>query len=184
IGYDIIERLEKFEQARKTEVEQKIEEKEKEKEIQAKKLREEQELSTLNWIERRITGSLMRINSPGINPNQLYWQEKDTKTATENIKLHSELKGYPVDLISQFFNFAVEKIKLFDPKINLPDKNDIMKIVNEIINEALKRRINVSSAPEDKPSLLDGERYEIASQIAQKIGKLLDKALYSKFKNR
>lgn len=184
IGYDIIERLEKFEQARKTEVEQKIEEKEKEKEIQAKKLREEQELSTLNWIERRITGSLMRINSPGINPNQLYWQEKDTKTATENIKLHSELKGDPVDLISQFFNFAVEKIKLFDPKINLPDKNDIMKIVNEIINEALKRRINVSSAPEDKPSLLDGERYEIASQIAQKIGKLLDKALYSKFKNR
>jgi len=85
IGFDIIKRLEKFEQARKAEVEQKIEAKEKEKEVEAKKIRERQELNTLNWIERRITSSLMRINSPGINPNQLYWQEKDSKTATENI---------------------------------------------------------------------------------------------------
>ncbi|MFX1258752.1 MAG: hypothetical protein ACFFAN_12900, partial [Promethearchaeota archaeon] len=93
IGYDIIQRLENFEESRKLEVEKIIEDKEKDKEKKAKKFRKEQQLSTLNWIERRISSSLMRINSPGINPNQLYWQDKDTKAATENIKLHSELKG-------------------------------------------------------------------------------------------
>ena len=182
IGFDIIKRLEKFEQARKAEVEQKIEAKEKEKEVEAKKIRERQELNTLNWIERRITSSLMRINSPGINPNQLYWQEKDSKTATENIKLHSELKGNSIDLISQFFDFAVEKIKSFDPKINLPDFEKIKKMVRNISTDVLNKRVNEPKTLKDKPDLLDGERYEIASQIAKRIGKLLDKALYSKFK--
>jgi len=182
IGFDIIKRLEKFEQARKAEVEQKIEAKEKEKEVEAKKIRERQELNTLNWIERRITSSLMRINSPGINPNQLYWQEKDSKTATENIKLHSELRGDPIDLISQFFDFAVEKIKTFDPKINLPDFEKIKKMVSNISTDILNKRVNEPKTLKDKPDLLDGERYEIATQIAKRIGKLLDKALYSKFK--
>ena len=181
IGYDIIQRLENFEESRKIEVEKIIEAKEKEKEKKAKKFREEQQLSTLNWIERRITSSLMRINSPGINPNQLYWQEKDTKAATENIKLHSELKGDPFDLISQYFNFAVEKIKTFNPDINLPDIVKIKNIINEISEKVLAKRIKNL---EEKGTLLDGERYEIASQIAQIIGRLLDKALYSKFKNR
>jgi len=182
IGFDIIKRLEKFEQARKAEVEQKIEAKEKEKEVEAKIIRERQELNTLNWIERRITSSLMRINSPGINPNQLYWQAKDSKTATENIKLHSELRGDPIDLISQFFDFAVEKIKTFDPKINLPDFEKIKKIVSNISTDILNKRVNEPKTLKDKPDLLDGERYEIATQIAKRIGKLLDKALYSKFK--
>ncbi|MHA1913556.1 MAG: hypothetical protein ACW986_02340 [Promethearchaeota archaeon] len=179
-GYDIIKRLIKFEQAHKTKIEQNIEEKEKEKEVQAKKLREKQELSTLNWIERRITSSLMRINSPGINPNQLFWQKKDSKTATESIKLHSELKGDPIVLMSEFFNFAVEKIKSFTPKVALPDNERIMNMVSEISKNVLKRRSNMSGREEN--DLLDGERYEIASQISQKIGKVLDKALYSKFK--
>ncbi len=182
IGFDIIKRLEKFEQARKAEVEQKIEAKEKEKEVEAKKIRERQELNTLNWIERRITSSLMRINSPGINPNQLYWQEKDSKTATENIKLHSELRGDPIDLISQFFDFAVEKIKTFDPKIDLPDFEKIKKMVSNMSTDILNKRVNEPKTLKDKPDLLDGERYEIATQIAKRIGKLLDKALYSKFK--
>ena len=180
IGYDIIQRLENFEESRKIEVEKIIEAKEKEKEKKSKKFREEQQLSTLNWIESRITGSLMRINSPGINPNQLYWQEKDTKAATENIKIHSELKGDPIDLIFQYFNFAVEKIKTFNPDINLPDIVKIESIINEISQKVLAKRIK---SLEEKATLLDSERYEIASQIAQIIGRLLDKALYSKFKN-
>jgi hypothetical protein len=184
IGYDIVKRLEKFENIRKKDVTQKIEAKEKEKQVQAKKIREKQELSTLNWIERRITSSLMRINSPGINPNQLYWQEKDSKTATENIKLHSELKGDSIDLICQFFNFAVEKIKSFDPKINLPDVENIRKEVSDISANVLSKRVNDPKSLKDKPDLLDGERYEISSDIAKKIGKLLDKALYSKFKKK
>ncbi len=184
IGYDLVKRLEKVERARKIEVEQKIEEKEKEKEVEAKKIREIQELSTLNWIERRITGSLMRINSPGINPNQLYWQEKDSKTAIENIKLHSELKGDPIDLMSEFFNFAVEKIRSFDPKINLPDYEKIRNMVSKLGVDVLNKRGGINKIPKDKPGLLDGERYEIATQLAKKIGRLLDKALYSKFKKK
>jgi len=184
IGYDIVKRLEKFERARKEDVTQKIEAKEKEKQVQAKKIREKQELSTLNWIERRITSSLMRINSPGINPNQLYWQEKDSKTATEGIKLHSELKGDSIDLICQYFNFAVEKIESFDPKINLPTVENIRKEVSEISANMLSKRVNDPKSLKDKPDLLDGERYEISSIIAKKIGKLLDKALYSRFKKK
>ncbi|MHA2125365.1 MAG: hypothetical protein ACXACO_05975 [Promethearchaeota archaeon] len=184
IGYDILKRIENFELSRKVEVEQKIEAEEKEKEEQAKKLREKQELSTLNWIERRITSSLMRIGSHGINPNQLYWQAKDTKTAIENIKLHSELKGDSIELISQFFNFAVDKIKTFDINIRLPDNDKINKIVRDISITVLEKRVNGKKTLEDKPDLLDGEKYDIATQIAKKIGKLLDKALYSKFKER
>ncbi|MFX1574441.1 MAG: hypothetical protein ACFFB0_17005 [Promethearchaeota archaeon] len=181
IGYDIIQRLENFEESRKIEVEKIIEAKKKEKEEKSKKFREEQQLSTLNWIERRITSSLMRINSPGINPNQLYWQEKDTKAATESIKLHSELKGDPLDLMSQYFNFVIEKMKTFNLDINLPDIVKIKSIVNEISEKTLAKRIkNV----DDKGILLDGEKYEISTQIAKIIGQLLDKALYSKFKNR
>ncbi|MFX1554050.1 MAG: hypothetical protein ACFFBV_08990 [Promethearchaeota archaeon] len=184
IGYDIIKRFEKSEQTRKLEVEQIIESKEKEKEEKAKKIREEQELSTLNWIERRITSSLMRINSPGINPNQLYWQEKDTKIATDNIKLHSERRGDPIDLICQFFNFAIEKIKNFTSDIKLPNYEKTKNIVNDIIEKILMKRLGKIPTPEEKRNLLDGERYEIGNQIAVKIGSLLDKALYTKFKNK
>ena len=177
IGYDIIKRFEKFEEIRKSEVERIIESKEKEKEKKAKKLREEQELSTLNWIERRITSSLMRINSPGINPNQLYWQEKD-------IKVHSELRGDPVELISQFFNFAMEKIRNFTSEIKLPDNEKIMEIVTSIIEKTLMKRLGKIPTAEQKRNLIDGERYEIGNQIAIKIGRLLDKALYTKFKSK
>ena len=184
IGFDIIKRLEKLEQTRRKEVEQKMEAKEVEKVAKAQKVRKEQELNTLNWIERRITSSLMRISSPGINPNQLYWQKKDSKIAAENIKLHSELKGESIDLIIQFFNFAVEKIKTFDLKILLPDNETIKKVVNDLNLKILEKRLNSTQTQNNKRDLLDGERYEISTQIAKKIGRLLDKALYSKFKNR
>ncbi|MFX1305208.1 MAG: hypothetical protein ACFFDG_00050 [Promethearchaeota archaeon] len=184
IGYDIIKRFEKFEEKHKLEVESIIESKEKEKEEKAKRIREEQELSTLNWIERRITSSMMRINSPGINPNQLYWQEKDTKIATDNIKLHSELRGEPIDLISQFFNFAVEKIGNFNLDVKLPDSESIKKMVNDITENTLMKRFKVKPTDDQKRNLLDGERYEIGNQIAVKIGRLLDKALYAKFKSK
>ncbi|MFX1366594.1 MAG: hypothetical protein ACFFCE_00145 [Promethearchaeota archaeon] len=184
IGYDIFKRFEKFEETRKSEIEQLIESKEKEKEEKTKRLREEQQLSTLNWIERRITSSLMRINSPGINPNQLYWQEKDTKIATDNLKLHSELKGDSFDLICQFFNFAIEKIKDFTPEIKLPNYDKIQDMVNNIVEKVLIKRLGKIPTLEQKNNLLDGERYEIGNQIAIKIGRILDKALYTKFKSK
>lgn len=55
IAYDLIKRFEDFEDLRKLKVEQIIELKEKVKEDKKKELREKQESSTLNWIERRIT---------------------------------------------------------------------------------------------------------------------------------
>ncbi|GAI48449.1 unnamed protein product, partial [marine sediment metagenome] len=100
IAYDLIQRLKTYEQLRKLRVEEIYEEKKQKEEEKKKEIREKQEISTLNWIERKITSSLMRITSPGINPNQLYWNEKDTKTAAENLKLHSELKGDPIELFS------------------------------------------------------------------------------------
>jgi hypothetical protein len=184
IGYDIIKRFENSEASRKAEVERIIETKEKIKEEKAKKIREVQEISTLNWIERRITSSLMRITSPGINPNQLYWQEKDTKIATDNIKLHSELKGEPIELVSEFFNFAIEKIKSYSPEIKLPDYVKIKEMVNDIIEKVLMKRLKIAPTSEQKKNLLDGERYEIGNQVAVKIGKFLDKALYTKFKSK
>jgi len=184
IGYDILKRLEIFEEKHKIEVEQIIESKEKEKEIKAQKLREEQELSTLNWIERRIASSLMRINSPGINPNQLYWQEKDTKIATENIKLHSKLTGNPLELIHQYFVFAIEKIKNFTDEIVLPNKEKSRNIVSDIYQKTINKRLSKTELKDEQEKLLDGERYEIATQIAIRIGRLLDKALYSKFKSK
>ncbi len=183
IAYDLVKRFENFEELRKLKVEQIIEEKEKIKIEQKKKIREKQEVSTLNWVERRITSSLMRINSPGINPTQLYWQDKDTKTAADNIKLHSELKGNTIDLFSEYFQFAMEKIRGFS-EINIPSNEKISAIVVSIIESELEKRLSHIPSQEEINNMLEGERYQIAKQIAIKIGKLLDKALYNKFKSK
>ncbi len=183
IAYDLVKRFEAFEVLRKLKVEQIIEEKEKIKSERKKKVREKQEVSTLNWIERRITSSLMRISSPGINPNQLYWQKKDTKTATDNIKLHSELEGNIVDLFSEYFQFAMEKISVFSD-INILNNEKIHNVVANIIEKELERRLNNAPSQEEINNMLEGERFQIAKQIAIKIGKILDKALYSKFKSK
>jgi len=183
IAYDLVKRFETFEELRKLKVEQIIESKEKKEEEKKKILREKQESSTLNWIERRITSSLMRINSPGINPNQLYWQEKDTKIATDNIKLHSELKGDAIGLFVEYFLFALEKIKsLADAKI--PDEEKLKNIVLNITNKVLSKRLGHEPTPEEIKKMVDGERFSIAKDIAIRMGKILDKALYTKFKSK
>lgn len=184
IAYDLIKRFEDFEDLRKLKVEQIIELKEKVKEDKKKELREKQESSTLNWIERRITSSLMRINSPGINPTLLYWQDKDTKITTDNIKLHSESGENPLELFSQYFHFAVEKIKTFNPESELPDYAKIQSIVNKTIVEIMKKRLGYAPNSDEINNMIDGERFEIAKQIAIKIGQILDKELYSKFKGK
>ena len=83
-------------------------------------IRKDQESHTLDWIERRVTSSMMRITSKGITPTTLYWnKQKDGKTLTET------------------------------------------EIDKEII---------------------EGERWTIANQLSDNIGKKLDKVLYQKFK--
>ena len=183
IAYDLIKRFESFEELRKAKVKRVIKSKEIKKEEKKKKIREQQEISTLNWIERRITSSLMRINSPGINPNQLYWQEKDTKIATDNIKLNSELKGEIIELFTEYFHFAIEKIMTF-VEIKLPNYENLYNLVIKITEDLLKKRLGHVPVSEEIKEMLDGERFEIAKQIATRIGRILDKALYSKFKNK
>jgi len=184
VAYDLIKRFEHFEELRKLKIKKIIESKEKVKEIKRKEIRKQQEISTLNWIERRITSSLMRINSPGINPNQLYWQEKDTKTATDNIKLHSELKGNFLDLVIEYFHFAIEKMKSHATDIKLPEHDKLHNTVLTIIENLLEKRLGHKPSPEEIDNILEGERFEIAKQIATRIGRILDKALYSKFKKK
>ncbi|MFW9898061.1 MAG: hypothetical protein ACFFDO_02210 [Candidatus Thorarchaeota archaeon] len=184
IAYDLIKKFEQFEEKRKLKVIQTIESKEKEKEEKRKEIRKHQEISTLNWIERRITSSLMRINSPGINPNQLYWQEKDTKTAIDNIKLHSELKGNILDLFTEYFHFSIEKIKSHTKDMKLPDQEKLYNIIIEITEKLLEKRLGRAPSSREIENMLEGERFEIAKQIATRIGKILDKALYSKFRRK
>ena len=184
MAYDLIKRFESFEELRKLKVEQRIESKEKVKEEKKQKIREQQKTNTLNWIEGRITSSLMRINSPGINPNQLYWQEKDLKRATDNLKLHSELKGNTINLFCQYFNFSIEKIKSFAEDMKLPPYEKLKNVVENITEKVLLKRIGHSPSPEEVDTMLDGERLEISNQIATRIGKILDKALYTKFKSK
>jgi len=182
IAYDLIQRLKTYEQLRKLRVEEIYEKKKQKEEEKKKEIREKQEISTLNWIERKITSSLMRITSPGINPNQLYWNEKDTKTAAENLKLHSELKGDPIELFSQYYYFALQKIKeRWDP-IRIPAYEDIKEIVIKIATPILQTRLNREPTSKDFKVMIEGERWGVASNISKKIGKFLDKALYEKFK--
>ncbi|MCK4287403.1 MAG: hypothetical protein KAX18_14430, partial [Candidatus Lokiarchaeota archaeon] len=60
----------------------------------------------------------------------------------------------------------------------------VKKLVTDKSLVVLNKRISRSNTPKNKQDLLDGERYEIATQLAKEIGKLLDKALYSKFKKK
>ncbi|TFF87681.1 MAG: hypothetical protein EU550_02810, partial [Promethearchaeota archaeon] len=89
IAFDLIKRLEKLEALRKSSVQQLKKEEKKKQELRRNTIAEIQQESTLNWIERRITSALMGVSRKGINPNRFYWQDKDTKTCADNIKLHS-----------------------------------------------------------------------------------------------
>ncbi|MFX1275911.1 MAG: hypothetical protein ACFFBP_06700 [Promethearchaeota archaeon] len=183
IAYDLIKRFETYEFSRKQERKKTIESKEKEKEEKVSDLRKKQKDSTLNWIERRITSTLIGINKPNFNPTGLYWQEKDLKTAIDNIKLHSELEGDITERFSEFFQFAMAKIKSFAPDMKLPDDKNIKNTVNNIIKNTLEFRLERSPTPEDIKIMIEGERFKIAEEIAKNIGKIFDKTLYMKFKS-
>ncbi len=182
IALDVLKRFVNAEQLQRLKIEQIADSKIKEEEIKKKKVREQQEGSTLNWIEKRITSSMMRINSPGINPTQLYWQDKDTKIAVDNMKLHSELKGNIIDLFTEYFYFSIEKIKSFVSESSLPTFDKSKELVKDTIVKVLEKRLGHVPNEEDLENMLEGERLETSKQLCVKIGKFLDKALYAKFK--
>jgi len=184
LGFDLIKRLKKHNEQRREAIEEVKREKEREREEKKKEVRKKQEVSTLNWIERRITYSLMRVKSQGINPNQLYWKEKDNKTATDNIKLHSELDGNIIDLISEYFLFSIDKINSMtsDVQLRLPSEEKVRIFVENTVENTLRERLGHNPNSEEIENMLEGEKYEIAQKIAKKIGKFLDKAIYTMFK--
>ncbi|MEJ2251069.1 MAG: hypothetical protein P8Y97_15630, partial [Candidatus Lokiarchaeota archaeon] len=184
LGFDLVKRFEIYDRKRKEERKRIKKLKEQKKQEKKEEIRKKQEDSTLNWIERRITSSLMRVGSPGINPNQLYWQEKDTKTAIETIKIHGDLSGEYVELLTEYFIFAKEKIEQHYKIIKLPGKEKIVFFIENIVNQVLEKRLGRKPNKEEIKSLLDGEKFEISSQIAKKIGQMLNKALYKKFKDK
>jgi hypothetical protein len=184
IAYDLIKRFESFKEVEKekveiaTEAEKKIE---KDKKIEIRKIQEE---NTLNWIERKITSTLMGINRPGLNPRQFYWQKKDAKIATEQIIIHSRLEGGSFNRFCEFYHFAVEKIKSQMVNMNLPNYDRIKTDTSAIIDRILSERLGHAPNSVEIDKMLDGERYEIAKEIAKKIGVLLDDAVYLKFKKK
>ena len=86
--------------------------------------------------------------------------------------------------MSQYFDFAIEKIRSFDPKITLPSLEKIKHLISESTNKVLEGRLGHTPSPKDIDNMIEGERYDISNIIAKRIGKILDKALYTKFKSK
>lgn len=184
LAFELLERFKEFKEKRTLHVESAaIKEKKK---ISKKKtaIREAQEKNTLNWIDRKVSSSIMRVSSKGINPTALYWSEKDNQTCTDNMKLHSELKkGTVVSRFAEYYEFALNTMQKNWSKMKVPPSEKINALVLKLIqDELLKRLGSLPSEDEIDEKIIEGDRWNIASQLSAKIGKKLDKVLYKKFK--
>ena len=184
IAYDLIKRFEELAELEKVKIESANVEKKKIEDDKKKEIIKLRQESTFNWIERKITSNLMGISRRGMNPRQFYWSEKDTKTLTEQIQLHSGLKGDVFSRFREFYLFAVEKIKSLVPDMKLPNMERIEHEIATFTNNVLSERLNRPPNPEEIKEMLEGERYKISNNIATKIGNILDKTLYFKFKKK
>ena len=63
-------------------------------------------------------------------------------------------------------------------------KETIINFIRNITKKTIEQRIGSVPTTEDINTMIDGERFEISKQIAIRIGKLFDKTLYTKFKNK
>jgi hypothetical protein len=128
----------------------------------------------------------MRISSKGINPTTLYWNnKKDTSTCSDNIKLHSEILGdnTVVERFTDFYFFAVSRMKELWPQMKTPDYEKLKSEVYEICAQEMIVRIGLKPTEEIiDEKIIDGDRWNIANKISSLIGKRLDKILYKKFK--
>ncbi|NVM43565.1 MAG: hypothetical protein HWN79_01505 [Candidatus Lokiarchaeota archaeon] len=184
IAYDLIKRFENYGDTEKSKIISAKVEKQKKDADKKKESRKVKQENPFNWIERKITSTMMGISRPGMNPNQFYWEKKDTKIAIEQIKNHSGLTDDPFNNFCEFYFFAVEKIKSHIENMKLPSREEIVTEVSIVINEILAERLKPSPSPQEVKEMLDSERYKVAKIIALKIGSLLDKALYLKFKQK
>jgi hypothetical protein len=209
IAFDLLQRMKITQELKKMKVEQRQELKDNALEQKKQELKKAQELNTLNFIEKKITSTIMIIKNGEMNPTALYWSEKDQKMAAENIKLHSELKGRSIcrqcfkdttdgpckehnsasvpantfDLLCQFYAFSLQKISELWPKLKVPEAGEIREEVRMWLSEASQRRLHREFQEKDAEQIIEGERVEAAKKIAQSVGEYLDKALYKKFKD-
>ncbi|MHA1478371.1 MAG: hypothetical protein ACTSPU_09255, partial [Promethearchaeota archaeon] len=184
IAYDLIKRFEHYGESEKIKVLSANVDKQRKEDDNREEFRRVQQENPFNWIETKITSTLMGINRPGMNPNHFYWGKEDTKIATEQIKMHSGLNGDPFNSFCKFYCFAVEKIRSHVENMNLPISEEIKHEVSAYINDILSERLNRIPNSQEVRDMIEGEKYKVAKKIALKIGSLLDKALYIKFRNR
>ena len=185
IAYDILKRFEEYNFINKCKAIETIEAEKQEEKEKIREIREKQEESTFNWIERKITSSLMGINRPGINPNLFYWdKKKDTRILAESIKIFSETGVDAKQKFLEFYKDAVNLIRKLEPNFKLANNDRLISDIDNIIKHTLSQRTQNSPSKIEINELLDGERVEISQKIAEKIGQILDKALYYKFKSK
>ena len=71
-----------------------------------------------------------------------------------------------------------------EPNFKLANNDRLISDIDNIIKHTLSQRTQNSPSKIEINELLDGERVEISQKIAEKIGQILDKALYYKFKSK
>ncbi len=182
-----------------------LEESEKEKK---KNIKSQQQLSTLNWIERKITTSLVSISAVTVNPTSFYWSEKDSKMGLEGLLIHARLgsrqicdecgedtttspcekhpshnlDATPLDLTAQFYSFTLNRIQYLWPKIKIPTFRELRDEIRGYMQEEMEGRLKTKITREISKEILDGELRDVGFKIVNRIGKYLDKAIYKKFK--
>jgi hypothetical protein len=90
--------------------------------------------------------------------------------------------AYPIDLFTQFYSFAFQKISEVGPKLKSPTYNEMFAEIKGYINEAVNRRLRKELSDEETTKIIEGERIEVSKKIAKNIGETLDKAIYKLFK--
>ncbi|MHA1110733.1 MAG: hypothetical protein ACTSRE_06495 [Promethearchaeota archaeon] len=185
LAYDLLERYKMLHEKRKLQVEEAKRKELLKREKKKADIKKGQALHTLDWIERRVTSSMMRITSRGITPTTLYWnKEKDGKACSENMKNHSELgTKTSVELFTDFYYFALSCIKKQWPGFELDPSEIVKNEVVEIVTHELSKRIGKTPTENEvDKEIIEGERWTVANQLSNSIGKKLDKVLYQKFK--
>ncbi|MHA1519331.1 MAG: hypothetical protein ACTSRK_04030 [Promethearchaeota archaeon] len=207
-AYEILERF-KLSRLKIRDDREKVHENNEESEKKKKeKFKSEQQLSTLNWIERKITTSLVSISAVTVNPTSFYWSEKDSKMALEGLLIHaklgsrqicdecgvdatttpcvnhpsSNLDASPLDLTAQFYSFTLNRIHHLWPKIKIPTFSELRDEIRGYMQEEMEERLNLQVTREISKKILDGELRDVGFKVVKRIGKYLDKAIYKKFK--
>ncbi len=185
LAYDLLERYKMLHEKRKLQVEEAKRVEFQKREKKKAEIRKDQESHTLDWIERRVTSSMMRITSKGITPTTLYWnKQKDGKTCSENMKNHSELRTNTTsELFTDYYYFALSCIHKQWPAFDLPTRDSVKNEVYELVIKEVSKRVGKTlTETEIDKEIIEGERWTIANQLSDNIGKKLDKVLYQKFK--